>query len=133
MTDQTRDKASRYDQLGPVARALVDDYDALDLAEMLVKAQDQLAALRQVARGYCPACGRGDAAPTVDNWEQQRQRADHLAGLLAEVLGQFQPLRPEHNPTGEPTHWQARVLPYEIDAWQKAAAGTAATSSPEQP
>jgi hypothetical protein len=239
----------RYDQLGPVARALVDDYDALDLAEMLVKAQDQLAALRQVARGYCPACGRGDAAPGVDNWEQQRQRADqaererevgrqhaaaiaaqrdrlrqrmnaladrwdnalavdkpyartlrneitcapfdpdgamtvqeytergrrlwafrcwgtdtcdgwlglghhtqtsalaererHVAEahnepracscasavLLAEVLGQFQPLRPEHNPTGEPSHWQARVLPYEIDAWQKAAAGPAATAA----
>lgn len=37
---------SRYDQLSPLARALVDDYDALDLAEMLVKAQDELAAHR---------------------------------------------------------------------------------------
>ena len=37
---------------------------------------DELAALRQVARGYCPECGRGDAAPTVADWEQQRQRAD---------------------------------------------------------
>jgi hypothetical protein len=36
----------------------------------------QLAALRQVARGYCPACGRGDAAPTVADWETQKQRAD---------------------------------------------------------
>lgn len=35
MTDQ-----ARYDQLSPIARALVDDYDALNLAEMLVKAQD---------------------------------------------------------------------------------------------
>jgi hypothetical protein len=26
--------------------------------------------------GYCPACGRGDAAPTADDWEQQRQRAE---------------------------------------------------------
>lgn len=47
---------------------------------------DALDALRAVARGYCPACGRGDAAPTVQDWEQQRQRAeraeaerDHLA------------------------------------------------------
>ena len=37
---------------------------------------DALAALRQVARGYCPACGRGDAAPTVEDYEQQRQRAE---------------------------------------------------------
>jgi septal ring factor EnvC (AmiA/AmiB activator) len=110
---------------------------------------DQLAALRQVARGYCPDCGRGDAAPTVEDWEQQKQRADQAEGrlahlqasseavgrfltrtvderdrlraVLAEILGQFQPLRPEHDPTGEPTHWQARVLTYEMDAWHKAA------------
>ena len=37
---------SRYDQLSPLARALVDDYDEIDLAEMLVKAQDELAAHR---------------------------------------------------------------------------------------
>lgn len=37
---------------------------------------DQLAALRQIARGYCPECGRGDAAPTVADWERERQRAD---------------------------------------------------------
>lgn len=145
----------RYDQLGPVARALVDGYDALDLAEMLVKAQDALATLRQVARGYCPDCGRGDAAPTVTDWEQQKQRADEAEGrlahlqasseaagrfltrtaderdrlraVLAEILGQFQPLRPEHNPTGEPVDYQCRVLPYEWDAWQKAAAATEAT------
>ena len=36
----------------------------------------ELAALRQVARGYCPACGRGDAAPTVADWEPQKQRAE---------------------------------------------------------
>lgn len=37
---------------------------------------DELAALRRVSRGYCPACGRGDAAPTGADWEQQKQRAD---------------------------------------------------------
>jgi hypothetical protein len=37
---------SRYDQLSPLARALVDDYDEIDLAEMLVKTQDDLAAHR---------------------------------------------------------------------------------------
>jgi hypothetical protein len=53
---------------------------------------DELAALRQVARGYCPACGRGDAAPTVTDWEQQKQRADQLATVLTEVLGRLHPL-----------------------------------------
>jgi hypothetical protein len=37
---------------------------------------DELTALRQVARGYCPDCGRGDAAPTVADWETERRRAD---------------------------------------------------------
>lgn len=45
----------------------------------------QLDALRQVARGYCPACGRGDAAPTVTDWEQQKQRADRAEAALARV------------------------------------------------
>lgn len=50
----------------------------------------ELAVLRQVARGYCPACGRGDAAPTVADWEAERQRAeraeaerDHLAAAAS--------------------------------------------------
>jgi hypothetical protein len=42
----------------------------------------ELAALRQVARGYCPACGRGDAAPTVDDGEREKQRADQAERLL---------------------------------------------------
>jgi hypothetical protein len=82
MTDQPRDEPSRYDQLDPIGRALVDDYDVIDLAAMLVKAQDELAALRAVARGYCPECGRGDCAPTVDDWEQQKQRADRAEAEL---------------------------------------------------
>jgi chromosome segregation ATPase len=42
----------------------------------------ELAALRQVARGYCPHCGRGDAAPTTADWERERQRADQVEELL---------------------------------------------------
>ena len=38
--------------------------------------QRRLAELREVARGYCGACGRGDAAPTVADWERERQRAE---------------------------------------------------------
>ena len=44
--------------------------------ERAERAEAELAALRTVARGYCPACGRGDAAPSVEDWEQQKQRAD---------------------------------------------------------
>ena len=45
---------------------------------------DSLAALRQVARGYCPECGRGDAAPTVADWEQQKQRANRAEAKIAD-------------------------------------------------
>lgn len=44
----TRDEPTRYDRLSPLARALVDDYDEIDLAEMLVAAQDELARYRTV-------------------------------------------------------------------------------------
>ena len=43
----------------------------------------QLAALREVARGYCPHCGRGDASPTAHHWEEQKQRADQAEELLS--------------------------------------------------
>lgn len=46
---------------------------------------DRLDALRQVARGYCPACGRGDAAPSVTDWEQQKQRADEAETRLTHL------------------------------------------------
>ncbi|MDX5569531.1 hypothetical protein PYK79_48430 [Streptomyces sp. ID05-04B] len=46
---------------------------------------DALAELREVARGYCPACGRGDAAPTVEDWEREKQRADEAEGRLAHL------------------------------------------------
>ncbi|MFE0353624.1 hypothetical protein ACFW2I_09030 [Streptomyces nigra] len=40
-------------------------------------------------RGYCPHCGRGDCAPTADEYEQQRQRAQQLAATLDDVLRHF--------------------------------------------
>lgn len=43
---------------------------------------NQLAALQAVARSYCPDCGRGDAAPTVENWETERQRANEAEAQL---------------------------------------------------
>jgi hypothetical protein len=63
--------------------------------EALGRSETELAALRQVARGYCPACGRGDAAPTVADWEQQRQRADQAEELSHRLLDQRQEMAEE--------------------------------------
>jgi hypothetical protein len=70
--------------------ALYDEIDRLtaELADYDRRVQHlirELTALRAVARGYCPACGRGDAAPTVADWEQQKQRADQAEAALARV------------------------------------------------
>jgi hypothetical protein len=46
---------------------------------------NQLEAFRAVARGYCPACGRGDAAPTVDDWQRERRRAETAETALAHL------------------------------------------------
>lgn len=37
------------------------------------------------AAGYCPHCGRGDAGPTADQYEQQRQRAEKAEAALARI------------------------------------------------
>lgn len=37
------------------------------------------------ATGYCPACGRGDVAPTAEAYEQQRQRAERATAALDRV------------------------------------------------
>ncbi|MER5653466.1 hypothetical protein ABT076_10665 [Streptomyces sp. NPDC002131] len=42
------------------------------------------------ATGYCPACGRGDCAPTADQYEQQRQKAARAEAALREVLDAFE-------------------------------------------
>ncbi|MEU3283364.1 hypothetical protein, partial [Streptomyces antibioticus] len=61
-------------------------YGEADLVLAALKPElDALDALRQVARGYCPACGRGDASPTVEDWEQQKQRADEAESRLAHL------------------------------------------------
>lgn len=56
---------------------------------------DELEALRQVSRGYCPACGRGDAAPTVDDWQRERQRADSAEEIGRRLLTQRQEMAEE--------------------------------------
>lgn len=47
--------------------------------------QAELAALRAVARGYCPRCGRGDCAPTIDHWQRERQRAEKAEATVERV------------------------------------------------
>ena len=66
--------SDQYDQL-------CDDLDRYEevigeMNERAINQERELAELRTVSRGYCPACGRGDAGRTADDWEQQRQRAD---------------------------------------------------------
>lgn len=77
---------TRIDHDTELGRQLAAAIDALGRAET------ELAALRTVARGYCPACGRGDAAPTVDDWQQEHDRANRLAAALTEVLDRFHPI-----------------------------------------
>lgn len=45
----------------------------------------ELAALKEISRGYCPECGRGDAAPSVEDWERERHRAERLAAVVERV------------------------------------------------
>ncbi|CAM5620663.1 hypothetical protein [Streptomyces aurantiogriseus] len=75
MTDQTPAHGCTIDGQ-PAMPILISEYNQLTA---------ELAALRAVARGYCPACGRGDAAPTVADWEQQRQRADEAEQRLRRI------------------------------------------------
>src|ERR1044072_2780465 len=63
------------------------------------------------------------AVHEMDPPEPTEAERDRLRSLLAEVLGQFQPLRHEHDPTGEPIRWQCRVLPYEYEKWRGGGAG----------
>jgi hypothetical protein len=51
----------------------------------LEKLQTRVAELEQVARGYCPECGRGDCAPTVEHWDRERKRAKQAESDLAEA------------------------------------------------
>lgn len=86
MTDRTSDEVTRYDRLGPIARALVDDYDEVDLAAMLVKVQDELAAARAEASRYAAAdsadAAVGSYAGRAEAAEQALAEVWHLADLI---------------------------------------------------
>jgi len=80
---------------------LVDEYNQLITRAVEAEARAErlaqdLAALRQVARGYCPACGRGDCAPTVADWEQQRKRADQAEARAERLARELRDADDEH-------------------------------------
>lgn len=86
-------RVDEYNQLiAETARleAELGDYD-----QRVQQLDAELAALRQVARGYCPACGRGDAAPGVDDWERERKRADRAEEDARLALKQRQEMAAE--------------------------------------
>lgn len=89
MTDQPRDDPARYDQLGPIGRALVDDYDVIDLAAMLVKAQDELAQacaeINRYANTDSADAAAGSYAMRAETAERERDEArQHAAAIAAQ-------------------------------------------------
>ncbi|MFB6787655.1 hypothetical protein ACFCWT_13365 [Streptomyces olivaceus] len=54
-------------------------------ARLDIEAVDASPSAAAEASGYCPACGRGDCAPTPDEYEQQRQRAERAEAALVRV------------------------------------------------
>lgn len=60
MNDTTHDEVNRYDRLSPEARALVDDYDECDLAEMLVAKKNDIASCN--AQQWPQRLARAEAA-----------------------------------------------------------------------
>lgn len=78
------------DRLRELVRELEADRErvherACRLAEHLRKAEARVTELEQVARGYCPHCGRGDAAPGLDDWDRERKRAEQAEAALSEA------------------------------------------------
>lgn len=64
-------------------------------------------ALETPAAGYCPHCGRGDAGPTADEYEQQRQRAEQAEAALANLhAGEAEPPDELVEPTPAQWLWQ---------------------------
>lgn len=112
MTDHLRDRiaAAIWERQNPGRRYTDCEHpwqadaeeDALAVLAELKPELDALAALWQVARGYCPDCGRGDAAPHVEDWEQQKRRADQADEAARLALEQRQQMAAERHT------WQER-------------------------
>ncbi|MFF6781407.1 hypothetical protein [Streptomyces sp. NPDC012510] len=96
-------------------RIRLDDLTSNDLDQLYA----ELEALRAVARGYCPACGRGDAAPTVEDWEHERDRAQRAEAALREVLDTFVATHNEDDGTLSGYRVPC-VFPDDMDRWRAA-------------
>ncbi|MFD9630109.1 hypothetical protein [Streptomyces violascens] len=70
----------------------------------------QLAALTEIARGYCPHCGRGDATPTTDQYLEQVRIANNADIILDRVRAIAADLR--NDPDAR--HW-ANLLDTALD------------------
>lgn len=75
------------------------------------QAEAELATLRQVARGYCPACGRGDCAPTAEDWEAERQSAEHAENERDQLRAALRPLIAAADRTRNPSQLLGSGLP----------------------
>ncbi|MFG3476442.1 hypothetical protein ACGF3K_14420 [Streptomyces sp. NPDC047980] len=76
----------------------VGDVDALAAADAVLRVPaiaEALGAARvvDIARGYCPDCGRGDAAPTADQWLTERRRAEAAEAAVERVAAAAHDLR----------------------------------------
>lgn len=97
MTESTPARTTP-DNPTPVHGCMIDGQPAMPiLVSEYNRLVADLAALRTVARGYCPACGRGDAAPTVADWERQKQRADSADDAARRALAQRQEMAEERH------------------------------------
>lgn len=60
--------------------------DAVLRVPAIAEALTAAAAVADIDRGYCPHCGRGDAAPSADQWLQERRRAEKAEATVRSWL-----------------------------------------------
>ena len=59
--------------------------------------ESQHATATAIAAGYCPHCGRGDCAPTADEYEASQRRAIRIQTLLDEHRDQARKNAADHD------------------------------------
>jgi hypothetical protein len=83
MTDQPdRRRALAFNAVGPAVNAAG---CWLPLSARRAVADAVLEAIADSADGYCPHCGRGDAGPSPDAYEEMRQQAAQAKAALTEA------------------------------------------------
>jgi len=69
------------------------------------------------ATGYCPHCGRGDVAPTADEYEQARRRAVRIQTLLDEQRDRIRKIHQRSESGNVCVHCSERDYPDYTVAW----------------